>query len=104
MSRSARWVVAGLVVLAVFAGITLLAGAVVLPHWRTLSAADRWVIATAAGLAVGALVALWGQSWATSDINVQQPAETAARIVQVDAPGNTGIVSTGDNAINQQER
>jgi hypothetical protein len=104
VSRSARWVVAGLVVLAVFAGIMVVAGVVVLPHWRALSPADRWVIATAAALAVAALAALWGQSWATSDSTAQHPDQAAARVVHIDGAGNTGIISTGDGATNIQDR
>jgi hypothetical protein len=102
MRQSVRWAVAGLLVLAFFAVVTWVIGVVLLPHWRALSAADRWVVATAAGLAVAALPALWGKEWA-SRAGVSQAAGSGGRAVTV-SRDNTGIISTGDSAINTQDR
>lgn len=65
MSTSVRWLVAALVTAAAFAVPAWLCGAVLLPLAMTDGAA-RWGIATAAGLALAALAALWGQSFASA--------------------------------------
>ena len=94
-----RWLVASLLVLAVFAAVTGLAGVVVLPHWRSLHGADRWVIATAAGLAVATLAGLGAYGWVTRGSDTPPKGRT----VRV-GRDNTGIISTGDNARNVQDR
>jgi hypothetical protein len=63
MGRAARWLVATGVTLGTFAVFLWLSGAFVLPLWIK-SGADRWVIATGVGLAMAALAALWGVSFA----------------------------------------
>lgn len=65
-----RWSVAVLVTIAAFAVATWICGTLVL----TLhDPAIRWGIAGAAGVAVAALAALWGHSYATAEH--RQPAE-----------------------------
>jgi hypothetical protein len=58
-----RWSVAGLVTIAVFVVTTWLCGALALPHVLKDPAA-RWGIAGALGVALAALAALWGHSFA----------------------------------------
>jgi tetratricopeptide (TPR) repeat protein len=70
MTRPAfRWAVAVLVTIAAFAAATWICGAFALP---IRDGAVRWVIAASLGLAVAALAALWGNSYATAER--QQPA------------------------------
>lgn len=99
MGRAVRWLVASLLVLAVFAVVTWLAGVVITPHWRSLGEADRWVIATAAGVVAGTFAGLGGYGWVTRarGTRADNPAGVAGR-------DNTGIISTGDNATNVQDR
>lgn len=63
MTRSAlRWAVAALVTIAAFAGVTWICGAFVLPMH---DGGVRWGIAGGLGVAVAALAALWGHTYAT---------------------------------------
>jgi hypothetical protein len=59
-----RWLVAGLVTVAAFAGATFICGALVLPTVMK-DGGVRWGIAGGLGVAVAALAALWGCSFAT---------------------------------------
>jgi hypothetical protein len=63
-----RWAVAVLVTIAVFAAATWICGAFVLPM---RDGVVRWGIAGGLGVAVAALAALWGHSYATAEH--QQP-------------------------------
>jgi hypothetical protein len=113
--RAVRWGVAGLVTIAAFAVVTWVAGDFVLTAVLK-SQADRWVVASALGVAVAALTALWGHSWAgeeTADAgNAGGPAEpvrgaepVASGERSITAKGNiTGIASSGDDATNIQRR
>jgi len=58
-----RWLAAGLVTVTAFAGVTWLCGALVLANAIDDSAA-RWSVAGGLGVAVAALAALWGHSFA----------------------------------------
>lgn len=103
MDRTVRWCAAGLVVAAAFGGVTWLAGAFLLPLVMK-SAADGWVVAAGLGVAVAALVGLWGQSWATRE-PAANPSDAAAGDRSVTAAGDiSGIASTGDGATNTQYR
>jgi hypothetical protein len=101
VSQASRWWVAGLVVFVTFALVTCIAGAFLLPLVMK-SGADRWVVAAGLGVAVDALVALWGQSWATRE-TATKPDAAAAGNRSISATNDiSGIASTGDNAINTQ--
>lgn len=113
MSRTVRWYVAGLVVLAVFAGVI---GIFVLTGWLH-SSADRWTGASAVATALAGFAALWGQWWAAQAGGSSSP-DTAANGAVIGADrivatgnrsvavgrDNTGIVCTGDYAHNTQDR
>jgi hypothetical protein len=59
-----RWAVAVLVTITAFAAATWICGAFVLP---TRDGGVRWGIAGGLGVAVAALAALWGHSYATGE-------------------------------------
>ena len=102
MNRTLRWWVAGLVAALAFGVATYLSGAFLLPLVMK-SAADRWVVAAGVGVAVAALAALWGQSWAMRDSLADPGAGAGSR--SVSAGGDIGgIASTGDNATNSQQK
>jgi hypothetical protein len=61
-----RWLVAGLVTVAAFAGATWICGALALPIVMK-DGGVRWGIAGGLGVAVAALAALWGHSFATAE-------------------------------------
>jgi tetratricopeptide (TPR) repeat protein len=87
-----RWSVAALVTVASFAVATFLCGAVLL---TMRDAAVRWGIAAGLGVAVAALAALWGHSYATavperSEHQPLDPAQTADS-----RAGGSGNVNTG---------
>lgn len=109
VGRTARWWVAGLVTAAAFGLAAGISGAFLLPVVMR-SAADRWVVAAGLGVAVAALAALWGQSWATREDGGEvrghpaRPGATAAGERSVAASGDiSGIASTGDGATNIQQ-
>lgn len=62
--KVARWTVAFLVTAGAFTVVTWLGGAVLLMPLLK-DAGVRWGVAGAAGVAIAALVAMWGQSYAT---------------------------------------
>jgi hypothetical protein len=64
MRPGLRWLVAIVVTVAAFALATWISGAFVLPLFMKDGGA-RWVVATALGVAVAALAALWGHWFAT---------------------------------------
>ncbi len=101
MRQTVRWCVAGLVVVAAFGAATWGSGVFVLPR-AMKSEGDRWVVAAGLGVAVAALVALWGQSWATRE-SAAEPDTTAAGKRSITAAADiSGIASTGDDATNTQ--
>lgn len=83
MGRAARWLVAAGTTLAVFAVFLWVSGVFILPFWIK-SGSDRWVIATGAGLAIGALAALWGVSFARREQQGDGEVVDASRAVDVD--------------------
>jgi hypothetical protein len=113
--RVVRWWIAGLVTVAAFGVTVWLLGALVLPLFMS-GAADRWVVASGAGAAAAALVALWGQSWVTRESSESQRGVETYRRGVANGPSGaasgertvigggdiTGIVSTGDNTTNIQ--
>jgi hypothetical protein len=97
VSRTGRWWVAALIMVAAFAGAAWVSGAVILAPLLA-SSGDRWAVASGVGVAVAAFAALWGQWWAT------RAEETAAgdRSVAI-GRDNTGIIATGDGAVSTQD-
>jgi hypothetical protein len=65
-----RWLVAGLVTIAAFASVAWICGAVVLATFMKDPGA-RWGVAGALGVAVAALAALWGHSFASAEVTLQ---------------------------------
>lgn len=109
MNQTVRWWVAGLTTAVAFSLPAWISGAFVLPHLME-SSAERWVVATALGVAVAAFVALWGKSWATRDSSRQETNSPRAeaprgslgpRAISVGGELH-GIASTGDHTRNIQ--
>ena len=101
VGRVVRWPVVILALAAVFAVVAWVSGAFILPLWLS-SGADRWVVAAAAGGAVTALAIPGAHKWA-SRAGDKPALEAGGRTVSV-GRDNTGIISTGDNATNVQDR
>ena len=101
VSRAARWLVAVLVTVAAFGMSLWVCGALLLPLWLK-SEADRWVVAAGLGVAVAALAALGGASWAggQSEDSSSGPGERSIS-AGVDI---SGIASTGDGTTNIQQK
>jgi tetratricopeptide (TPR) repeat protein len=94
-----RWLVAGLVTLAVFAAATWVSGTLILV--RLLPWGDvRWPAAFGIGAVAAAFAGLGGQSWATAakENDSKDAAGEASRSAFV-IGDNPGIVSTGDSAV-----
>ncbi len=87
MRTTLRWLVAVLVTITAFAVATLLCGALVLAH-ALRDPTVRWGIAGGLGVAVAALAALWGHSFAKGE----QP---AGATLGSDSPGTTGAAASG---------
>jgi protein-S-isoprenylcysteine O-methyltransferase Ste14 len=101
MSRTGRWLVVGVVMVAAFGVSLWVCGALLLPLWLK-SGADRWVVAAGLGVAVAALAALWGASWVggQSEDSSSGPGERS-----ISAGGDiSGIASTGDGTTNIQQK
>jgi hypothetical protein len=84
-----RWLVAGLVTIAAFAVVTWISGVLALPHLIE-DPVVRWGIAGALGVAVAALAALWGHSFAVGE----QAAGTRSRSQPLASKPTTGRGST----------
>ena len=76
MGRAARWLAAAGVTLGVCAVSLWVSGAFILPLWIK-SGADRWVIATGIGVAMGALAALWGVGFARRERQGDEVVDTS---------------------------
>jgi hypothetical protein len=111
-----KWWVAGLVAAVAFGVSVWLSGALLLPQLMK-SSADRWAVAVGFGLAVVALVALWGQSWAMQETRTapgedssRRQGEVGPHVIAADeraivAGGDiSGIAATGDDATNIQHQ
>jgi hypothetical protein len=85
-----RWAAAVLVTIAAFAAATWICGAFVLPM---RDGVVRWGIAGALGVAVAALAALWGHSYATAEH--QEPAVEEAHAAPADAGRTSNKISGG---------
>jgi hypothetical protein len=103
MGGVARWWIAGLVTAAAFAVATWVAGEYALSLVMR-SAADRWVVAAGLGVAVAALAAMWGQSWATRQTDVEPDATAAGERSIIAGQDISGIASTGDHTTNIQHK
>jgi hypothetical protein len=103
VSRMTRWWVAGLVAAGVFGVVTWVAGAFLLP---LVMKADTncWVVASAAGVALGAVAGLAGQSWATRERGDDGKVAVGGDRSISAGKDISGIVSTGDDAVNIQYR
>jgi hypothetical protein len=100
ISRTGRWLVAVAVTVASFGVSLWVCGALLLPLLLK-SEADRWVVAAGLGVAVAALAALWGASWAGRSEN----SSSGLGERSISAGGDiTGIASTGDGMTNVQQR
>jgi hypothetical protein len=101
MSRAARWLVAVVVTVAAFGVSLWVCGALLLPLWLK-SGADRWGVAAGLGVAVAALAALWGASWASGE---SKGSSSGLRERSISAGGDvSGIASTGDGTTNIQQK
>jgi len=100
MGRAGRWLVAVVVTVAAFGVALWVCGALLLPLWLK-SGADRWAVAAGLGVAVAALAALWGASWAggQSEDYSSGPGERS-----ISADNISGIASTGDGTTNIQQK
>jgi hypothetical protein len=93
MTRPARrWVLAALVTVAAFTLSTWVCGAFVLPM---RDGAVRWGIAGGLGVAVAALAALWGASYATAEQEHEQPAAETAQAAPVGNGRTTNKITGG---------
>ena len=100
MSRAGRWLVAVVVTVAAFGVSLWVCGALLLPLLLK-SGADRWVVAAGLGVAVAALAALWGTSWAgQSEDSSSGPGERSISV----GGDISGIASTGDGTTNIQQK
>jgi hypothetical protein len=68
MGSNARWTVGAFVVMAAFALVTWLCGALILVH-AIRDPGIRWGVAAVAGGALAGFLALWGQSFATKELH-----------------------------------
>ena len=101
MSRAARWPAAVVMTVAAF-GVSLWVCEGLLLPLVLKSEGDRWVEAAGLGVAVAALAALWGASWAggQSEGSSSDPAERS-----ISAGGDiSGIASTGNGTTNIQQK
>jgi hypothetical protein len=100
MSRARRWLVAVVVTVAAFGVSLWVCGALLLPLWLK-SGPDRWVVAAGLGVAVAALAALGGASWAGQSEDPSSGPEKRS----ISAGGDiTGIASTGNGTTNVQQK
>lgn len=90
MERISKWWLAGLATLAAFSATTWICGALVLAAFR-IDSPTRWGIAGGAGVAVAALAALWGASFASRSedkTGEQEPTRPTATAVECDGVHN----------------
>jgi hypothetical protein len=93
MKPLVRWLVASLVTVAVFTVFTAICGVLVLPTVMK-DPGSRWGVAGGLGVAVAALAALWGHSFATAE----RSASPAHRALAADPTKTaTGPGATSNN-------
>jgi len=110
LARTARWLVAGLAAAAVFTGSAWICGMFLLPP--VVASADvRWLLSVGLGSALAAVVALWGNWWATrEDMPARMDGSGRPKTAEasgersIAAGGDIKIASTGDNATNIEGR
>jgi hypothetical protein len=105
MERFGRWVAAALATVAAFSLSTWICGALVLPLVLK-DPAIRWGLASALGVAMAALAALWGIGFAVQDQEDREPPgpvvwASGVRAVAVGG-NNLSSISTGDTAAPHQ--
>src|SRR5690242_7275432 len=86
--------VAALVTIVAFAAATWICGALVLPALKMHDTAAVWGVAGGLGVAVAALAALWGHSYATAEPRQAQP-EPAPGSPAATNPGPASPASSG---------
>jgi hypothetical protein len=101
VNQALKWWAAGLTVAGTFGLATWVSGAFLLPLWMK-SGADRWVVAAGLGVAVSALAALWGHSWAMRESAAEPDTASPGERSITAANDVRGIASTGDDATNVQ--
>src|ERR1700730_13005258 len=91
-----RWLVASLVTIAAFAMATSICGALILPTVMK-DPGVRWGVAGALGVAVAALAALWGHSFATAERSTDAAHTTSAPAptTTITGPGTTSNKISG---------
>ena len=91
-----RWLVASLVTITAFAMATLICGALILPTVMK-DPGVRWGVAGALGVAVAALAALWGHSFATAERSTDAAHTTSATAptTTITRPGTTSNKISG---------
>jgi hypothetical protein len=108
MSQLLRWSRAAIVTVAVFSTVTGICGLSLRPLIH--SGSDRWVIGSALGVAVAALAAMWGASWAARDEQEETGRGGSGRSVHAASGGiaiggdNRGIASTSGNTPEAEDR
>jgi hypothetical protein len=109
VGRTGRWLLAGLISMAAFAGAAWISGAVLLVPLLA-SSTDRWAVASGIGVSVAAFAAMWGQWWAGQvSPTAEEHVKTASGVTVVPngtiniGRDNTGIASTGNEATNIQQ-
>lgn len=90
-----RWLVAGVVTVTAFALSTWLGGALL---GRMHDSGIRWGLASALGLAVSGLAALWGKTFTTRSQDETGKQGSASTSVQ--ASGSRSVAIGGDNSGN----
>lgn len=97
MKRWVRWLLAVLVTIVAFVVPALICGILVLPTFMK-DGNIRWGVATAVGLALAALAALWGQSFATAEAS-NNPAHGTSAVAPTITTGSGGTSNeiTGGN-------
>lgn len=103
MSRSWRWFLAGVLTVVIFLVVTWMVTKYLPTSWLKDSN-KRLAVGCGAGTAAAALVALWGNAFATTIPDksaAAEPEQGSPRAVVVGG-NNTGIVTAGDRTRNTQ--
>ena len=102
--RTPRWLVAVMVTVAAFAMTTWICGALILPVVMR-DPGVRWGVAGACGVAVAALAALWGHSFASAGRSEDtRPRECPASYICGNSSQDWGTHATGSAAVRSTDR